>query len=209
MRNRRLARHCFADRLLSSTGMHNRRLARRRLANRLLSSTRMRQPTDHAQAGVDGTPVEAEAGLKSLRAELPVASCDADSAERPDTAEARCRQRFALVQPPSGPTPKRVASNATRCRGLIRDARLRHESGHRKHLVLAVGRVDPKHRVIVAVQADEATAARPVLESVLARHQQTRTTSVRACICQLPRGAVSRSLDAHYDAVHRPAPAVC
>jgi hypothetical protein len=117
------------DRLLSSTEMHNRRLARHRFADRLLSSTGMRNRPTTRRLLVDGTPVEADVALKSLRAELSVASCDADSAEGPDAAEGTSPPALCAGPAAVGADPKRVASNATRCRGLIRDTRLRHESG--------------------------------------------------------------------------------
>src|SRR5919202_518885 len=58
----------------------------------------------------------------------------------------------------AGPTPKRTASNATAVSRSDPDAKLRHKPGHRTHLVhRGQVAVDPKARVIVAVQAERAT----------------------------------------------------
>jgi len=109
---------------------------------------------------VDATHVEADAALKSLRAEL--ASIDGDgetvadvSAETPASPP-----KLALAEPRTGPTPKRKASNATAVSRTDPDAKLRHKPGHRTHLVhrAQVG-VDPKARVIVAVEAETATGS--------------------------------------------------
>ena len=122
---------------------------------------------------VDGTHIEADAALKSLRAELsPVDADGDDSAGSPRDGDgdgdgeivaddgARSRPDLKLAEPRSGPTPKRTASNATAVSVTDPDAKLRHKPGHRKHLVhrgqLAV---DPEHRVIVAVQAEHATGS--------------------------------------------------
>lgn len=121
----------------------------------------LRQCTDAGLVGgqrllVDGTHVEADAALKSLRAELsgvegggedPAAGGD----ERPD---------LTVCEPRSGPTPKRDASNATAVSLSDRDAKLRHKPGQRKHLVhRAQVAVDPKARVVVAVEAEPATGS--------------------------------------------------
>jgi hypothetical protein len=115
---------------------------------------------------VDGTHVEANAALKSLRAELSVVEDDSDddgdgddgaagvSSETPAHDE---RPRLELAAPRSGPTPKRKASNATAVSRSDPDAKLRYKPGHRPHLVhRAQVATDPKNRVIVAVGAESA-----------------------------------------------------
>lgn len=137
----------------------------------------LRQCTDAGLVGgrrlvVDGTHIEADAALRSLRAELsPVDANAGDSAEssradgdgdgemvHDDSAESR--PDLKLAEPRTGPTPKRTASNATAVSLTDPDARLRHKPGHRKHLVhRGQVAVDPKARVIVAVQAEHATGS--------------------------------------------------
>src|SRR3954463_16371727 len=84
----------------------------------------LRQCTDAGLVGgrrlvVDGTHIEADAALKSLRAELaPVDSGDGDGdgdgdGEIVPDASADTRPTLALAEPRTGPTPKRTASNAT------------------------------------------------------------------------------------------------
>jgi transposase len=114
---------------------------------------------------VDATHIEADAALKSLRAELTpidggggggggdemVAGVPAGTPRRPN---------LALAEPRPGPTPKRTASNATAVSRTDPDAKLRHKPGHRTHLVhRGQVAVDPKSRVIVAVQAERATGS--------------------------------------------------
>lgn len=122
----------------------------------------LRQCTDAGLVGgrrlcVDGTHIEADAALKSLRAELePI---DGDGGIVADCS-AEPRPALELAAPRSGPTPKRVASNATAVSVTDPDAKLRHKPGQRKHLVhRGQVAVDPKHRVIVAVQAERATGS--------------------------------------------------
>jgi len=68
------------------------------------------------------------------------------------------RPALALAEPRSGPTPRRKASNATAVSRSDPDAKLRHKPGQRPHLVhRAQVATDPKHRVIVAVAAEQAT----------------------------------------------------
>jgi transposase len=108
---------------------------------------------------VDGTHVEADAALRSLRAELAPTSGDGegDGEIGPDTDR---RPVLALAEPRTGPTPKRAASNATALSRSDPDAKLRHKPGHRTHLVhRGQVAVDPKARVIVAVQAERATGS--------------------------------------------------
>src|SRR3954451_2732230 len=113
---------------------------------------------------VDATHVEAAAALKSLRAEL-TAIDDGGGGGEQDAAAGRSadaseRPRLALAQPRAGPTPKRTASNATAVSRSDPDAKLRGKPGHRTHLVhRAQVAVDPKARVIVAVEAERATGS--------------------------------------------------
>ncbi len=120
---------------------------------------------------VDGTHIEADAALKSLRAELSAVE-DRDGAACADATPssgdgeivagdgAQARPDLRLAAPRTGPTPKRRASNQTAVSRTDPDAKLRHKPGHRKHLVHR-GQVaaDPKHRVIIAVQAEHATGS--------------------------------------------------
>jgi transposase len=113
---------------------------------------------DGTRLVLDATHVEANAALKSLRAELrpvedaPAAEPAADSAPAPPA--------LALAAPRSGPTPKRSASNATAVSRSDPDAKLRHKPGQRPHLVhRAQVATDPKARVIVAVRAEQATGS--------------------------------------------------
>lgn len=83
----------------------------------VLASCREAGLLDGSRLIVDGTHVEANAALKSLRAELEVIDGGGDgtpsqgaSAEAPPADE---RPQLALAAPRSGPTPKRKASNAT------------------------------------------------------------------------------------------------
>ena len=121
----------------------------------------------------DATHVEADAALKSLRAELTVVDVDS---ERGDLAAGACveaseRPRLALAKPRTGPTPKRTASNATAISRTDADAKLRAKAGHRTHLVhRAQVAVDPRARVIVAVQAERATGSEAdVLDTLVGR----------------------------------------
>jgi transposase len=126
------------------------------LFTQVLASCRDAGLLDGSRLIVDATHVEADAALKSLRAELQVIDGDSDggggggeSAERP---------ALALAAPRSGPTPKRKASNATAVSRTDPDAKLRYKPGHRPHLVYrAQVATDPKARVIVAVNAEPAT----------------------------------------------------
>jgi len=112
---------------------------------------------------VDGTHIEADAALKSLRADLaPVDPGDGGGGDDDETVPDAAADRPALVlaEPRSGPTPKRTASNQTAVSRSDPDAKLRHKPGHRTHLVhRGQVAVDPKARVIVAVQAERATGS--------------------------------------------------
>lgn len=121
----------------------------------------LRQCTDAGLVGgrrllVDATHVEADAALKSLRAELAVIDGDGET----DEAVATPRPSLEVAAPRSGPTPQRIASNQTALSRTDPDAKLRHKPGHRKHLVhRAQVAVDPDHRVIVAVEAESAAGS--------------------------------------------------
>jgi transposase len=122
------------------------------LFTQVLASCRDAGLLDGSRLIVDATHVEADAALKSLRAELQVIDGDGlgdEPAERP---------ALALAAPRSGPTPKRTASNATAVSRTDPQAKLRYKPGHRPHLVYrAQVATDPKARVIVAVNAEPAT----------------------------------------------------
>ena len=109
---------------------------------------------------IDATHVEADAALKSLRAELSSLDGDAEGVTDVPAETPTSPPKLALAKPRTGPTPKRKASNATAVSRTDPDAKLRHKPGHRTHLVhrAQVG-VDPKARVIMAVQAKPATGS--------------------------------------------------
>jgi len=121
----------------------------------------LRQCTDAGLVGgqrllVDATHVEADAALKSLRAEL----LGVEGGGEDPAAGGDGRPELTVCEPRSGPTPKRDASNATAVSLSDPDSKLRHKPGQRKHLVhRAQVAVDPKNRVIVAVQAEPATGS--------------------------------------------------
>lgn len=121
----------------------------------------LRQCTDAGLVGgqrllVDATHVEADAALKSLRAEL----SGVDGGGEKPAAAGDERPELTVCEPRSGPTPKRDASNATAVSLSDPDAKLRHKPGQRKHLMhRAQVAVDPEARVIVAVQAEPATGS--------------------------------------------------
>ncbi len=128
------------------------------LFNQVLASCRDAGLLDGSRLIVDGTHVEANAALKSLRAELSVVDRDdIDDDEGQDVSPETPRPRLELAAPRSGPTPKRKASNATAVSRSDPDAKLRFKPGHRPHLVhRAQVATDPKNRVIVAVRAESA-----------------------------------------------------
>ena len=131
------------------------------LFTQVLASCREAGLLDGTRLIVDGTHVEANAALKSLRAELEVIDGGGEpgagsvgSGEQPPAE----RPKLELAVPRSGPTPKRRASNATAVCRTDPDAKLRYKPGHRPHLVhRAQVATDPKNRVIVAVHAEHAT----------------------------------------------------
>jgi transposase/IS5 family transposase len=127
------------------------------LFTQVLASCRDAGLLDGSRLIVDATHVEADAALKSLRAELEVIDGDGDG---PDGVGEPPPERpvLTLAAPRSGPTPKRKASNATAISRTDPDAKLRYKPGHRPHLVYrAQVATDPKARVIVAVNAEPAT----------------------------------------------------
>jgi hypothetical protein len=129
------------------------------LFTQVLASCRDAGLLDGSRLVVDATHVEADAALKSLRAELQVIDGDGDG-DGEDVGEEPAGQRPALelAAPRSGPTPKRTASNATAVSRTDPEAKLRYKPGHRPHLVYrAQVATDPKARVIVAVHAEPAT----------------------------------------------------
>jgi transposase len=131
---------------------------------------------DGTHLSVDGFHVEANAALASLRASLgPVEdpgvsaepSADAGSAgeregegegERADRGvAAETRVQLRLVEPRSGPTPKRRSSNRTSVSLSDPDAKLRHKPGQRPHLVhRGQVAVDPQARCVVACLGEQA-----------------------------------------------------
>ena len=141
---------------------------------------------DGTHLSVDGFHVEANAALASLRASLaPVDDADAEQEAEPperaaqdddDRGESRdvsadvSRPQLRLVEPRTGPTPKRRSSNATAVSLTDPDAKLRHKPGQRPHLVhRGEVAVDPKARCVVAClgeQADghEGDALVPIIE---------------------------------------------
>jgi transposase len=132
------------------------------LFTQVLASCREAGLLDGSRLIVDATHVEANAALKSLRAELsvvdPAGEQDGDAPIEADVPQDRERPTLELVAPRSGPTPKRRASNATALSRTDPDAKLRYKPGHRPHLVhRAQVATDPKRRVIVAVRAEPAT----------------------------------------------------
>ncbi len=107
---------------------------------------------------VDATHVEADAALKSLRAELEVVDGDGETDPSAGEEAQPDRPSLELAERRTGPTPKRNASNATALSRTDPDAKLRYKPGHRPHLVhRAQVATDPKARVIVAVNAEPAT----------------------------------------------------
>jgi transposase len=132
------------------------------LFTQVLASCREAGLLDGSRLIVDGTHVEANAALSSLRAELEVIDGGevggGGASGDPDAPVADQRPQLGLAAPRSGPTPKRKASNATAVSRSDPDAKLRYKPGHRPHLVhRAQVATDPKSRVIVAVHAERAT----------------------------------------------------
>jgi transposase len=125
------------------------------LFTQVLASCREAGLLDGSRLIVDATHVEANAALKSLRAELELVVGHGDAT---DDREQPQRPKLELAAPRSGRTAKRKASNATALSRTDPDAKLRYKPGHRPHLVhRAQVATDPKSRVIVAVNAEPAT----------------------------------------------------
>src|SRR3954454_20349310 len=128
----------------------------------------LRQCTEAGLVGgrrllIDATHIEADAALKSLRAELQLVEpeTELEPGDGETVVDDRApRPALALAEPRSGPTPKRTASNATAVSRTDPDGKLRHKPGQRTHLVhRGQVAVDPKRRVIVAVEAERATGS--------------------------------------------------
>ena len=127
----------------------------------------LRQCTDAGLVGgrrllVDATHIEADAALKSLRAELSLVADDGDgeTVTNEVDSEPPSRPKLELAEPRTGPTPKRTASNATAVSRTDPDAKLRHKPGHRVHLVhRGQVAVDPQARVVMAVEVEAATGS--------------------------------------------------
>jgi transposase len=130
------------------------------LFTQVLCQCRERGLLDGSRLVVDATHVEANAALKSLRAELSAVE-SGDGAPEPGPGPGPGPEEgpvLALAEPRSGPTPRRRASNATAVSLTDPDAKLRHKPGQRPHLVhRAQVATDPKARVVVAVRAEPAT----------------------------------------------------
>jgi transposase len=136
-----------------------------RLFLRSVALCRQHGLIDGTHLSVDGFHVEADAALASLRASLePVEnSGEGDPAESPsggsdgDDDGVQARPQLALVEPRTGPTPKRRSSNATSSSRTDPDAKLRGKPGQRPHLVhRAQIAVDPKARCVVACLGETA-----------------------------------------------------
>jgi transposase len=126
----------------------------------------LRQCSDAGLVGgrrllVDATHIEADAALKSLRAELSLVETQTGDGDGEMVADgSQPRPALTLAAPRSGPTPKRTASNVTAVSRSDPDGKLRHKPGQRTHLVhRGQVAVDPKRRVIIAVEAEQATGS--------------------------------------------------
>ena len=122
---------------------------------------------------IDATHVEADAALKSLRAELALAEDDIQLEEARDVSAGTTLPpaKLSLAEPRTGPAPKRKASNTTAVSRSDPDAKLRRKPGHRVHLVhRAQVAVDPKTRVVVAALAETADGSEATaLEALIGR----------------------------------------
>src|SRR3954467_6644279 len=136
----------------------------------------LRQCTETGLVGgrrllVDATHIEADAALKSLRAELSLVETEFGDGDG-DADDGRAeRPALTLAEPRSGPTPKRSASNVTAVSRTDPDGKLRHKPGQRTQLVhRGQVAVDPKRRVIIAVEAERATGSEAdALEKLIRR----------------------------------------
>jgi transposase len=108
---------------------------------------------------VDGFHAEANAALASLRASLALV-VDPPGADEPGDGEQRepaPAPQLSLVEPRSGPTPKRRSSNQTSVSRTDPDAKLRGKPGQRPRLVYrGQVAVDPKARCVVACLGEQA-----------------------------------------------------
>lgn len=171
------------------------------LFTQVLGQCREHGLLDARRLVVDATHVEADAALKSLRAELTVVDGDGgdDDDGHDEDSGPSGRPQLALAAPRSGPTPKRKASNATAVSLSDPDAKLRHKPGQRPHLVHRVQvATDPKARVIVAVQAERATGHEgDALPELIARARWAGHSVSEVCADQGYAGKdVYRRLDA-------------
>ncbi len=128
---------------------------------------------------IDGFHAEADAALASLRASLALAPApEAEAGDDAEPSEGSApepagqlaldeepaggqpggeRPALTLVEPRSGPTPKRRSSNATSVSVTDPEAKLRGKPGQRPHLVYrGQVAVDRKQRVIVACRGEQA-----------------------------------------------------
>lgn len=133
---------------------------------------------DGTHLSVDGFHVEANAALASLRASLATAAADAPEPEAVEddatdgdgeqthlsdgdgedlAGSVKPRPQLRLVEPRTGPAPKRKSSNATSASRSDPDAKLRHKPGQRPHLVhRGQVAVDPQARCVVACLGERA-----------------------------------------------------
>jgi transposase len=149
-----------------------------RLFLRSVALCREHDLLDGTHLSIDGFHAEANAALSSLRASLALVAAE-EGAERDEGGDGQAGGRpgepaagpqLSLVEPRSGPTPKRRSSNTTSVSLTDSDAKLRGKPGQRPHLVhRGQVAVDPKARCVVAClgeRADghEGDAAEPLVE---------------------------------------------
>jgi transposase len=134
-----------------------------RLFTRSVALCREHGLIDGTHLSVDGFHVEANAALASLRASLKLAAApDGEDGERCGEFEAsdgepRPAVQLAVVEPRTGPTPKRNSSNRTAVSLSDPDAKLRGKPGQRPHLVhRGQVAVDPQARCVVACLGEQA-----------------------------------------------------
>src|SRR5215210_7721681 len=170
------------------------------LFTQVLAQCRAQGLLDGGRLVVDATHVEADAALKSLRAELSVVEGEDGAGGEDDDDASGERPALALAEPRSGPTPKRKASNATAVSISDPDAKLRHKPGQRAHLVHRVQvATDPKCRVIVAVQAERATGHEgDALAGLIARARWAGHHVSEVCADQ---GYAGKNVYRHLDAL--------
>jgi transposase len=125
---------------------------------------------DGTHLSVDGFHREANAALRSLRASLEPIAGEAAEGLALEDAPAPAPPRLRLVEPRSGPTPRRKASNATAVSTSDPEARLKGKPGQRPHLVYrGQVAVDPKARCVAACLGEraegyEGDALAPILD---------------------------------------------